>query len=263
MTGVCIPAAAVLLLLLGLASFTSSPGDEAVDGPRHVRRLQQAPSKAPKAAAGGKARNSTQVACQWDAKEHACTPTLAAWTATPGMPSSEYRRAVLMASERDKHCIQHKTAAACAKDTAMRCFRAEGEPNATDIRCASSDMEEMLLWSAKVSCCCCTWRQFSCRIGQHASTDAYRVPGVSPGLSSCLPPAPYHPLLTAAPSVAATAAGFPAKYLSHTPRHGVCWQPCTRFLGVLCFCGRAGSLQDAATVHTAGKPGVPQKPLCT
>lgn len=167
-TGVCIPALAVLLLLLGLASFTISPSpNEAAAVARHVRRLQQAPSKAPQAAAGGKARNSSQPTCKWNVKEDTCTPTLAAWTASPSMPSSEYRRAVLMASARERHCSQHKTASACAKDTQMRCFPSEGEPNATDVRCASSDMEEMLMWSAKVSCAvrqswqvCPLWRVY-------------------------------------------------------------------------------------------------------
>lgn len=65
------------------------------------------------------------------------------------MPSSHYRRAALLASERDRHCSQHATAEACAQDWEMRCFR-QGLANATNARCASSDMEEMLMFSAKV-----------------------------------------------------------------------------------------------------------------
>jgi hypothetical protein len=51
----------------------------------------------------------------------------------------------MMASARDRHCSQFTTAADCSSEWAMRCFW-QGPLNATNARCASSDMEEMLLW---------------------------------------------------------------------------------------------------------------------
>lgn len=104
-----------------------------------------------KTATGKAAGNSTQPVCKWDPEDSTCTPTQAAWlSAGPGMPSSHYRRAVLLASERERHCSQHTTAAECVADDKMRCFM-QSTTNATNAHCASSDMEEMLLWSAKVS----------------------------------------------------------------------------------------------------------------
>lgn len=128
------------------------------------RRLSQSPAAAPgKTQRAVKPKNSTttpsnstgttgrdNLLCQWNPEDLTCTPTQAAWlTAGPGMPSSHYRRAVMMASARARHCSQYMTAAACAKDWQMRCYW-QGSPNATNAACGSSDMEEMLLFSAKV-----------------------------------------------------------------------------------------------------------------
>lgn len=128
------------------------------------RRLSQSPTAAPgKTQAVVKPKNSTTTPsnstgttgrdnrlCQWNPEDLTCTPTQAAWlTAGPGMPSSHYRRAVLMASARARHCSQHVTAAACARDWQMRCYW-QGSPNATNAACGSSDTEEMLLFAAKV-----------------------------------------------------------------------------------------------------------------
>lgn len=130
------------------------------------RRLQQAPAKrpaTPPATAGNKTSssgNSTAVkpkpqnaVCEWSGDTSTCSPTTEVWLAAgPGMPSSHYTRAVLMASARDRHCSQHKAARACAADLKMRCLW-QGGANATNARCASSDMEEMLLWASKVGTC--------------------------------------------------------------------------------------------------------------
>lgn len=119
------------------------------------RRLQQAPANRPAAPTtlgnATQSQTGSQPLCKWDDEQAQCSPTFEAWkTPGAGMPSSHYRRAALLASERDRHCSQHATAQACAQDWEMRCFR-QGLANATNARCASSDMEEMLMFSAKVS----------------------------------------------------------------------------------------------------------------
>lgn len=115
------------------------------------RHLFQAPQQR-RAASATKGSNSTRnPVCLWDEAGAVCSPTHDAWLAGgPGMPSSSYRRAVLMASAREVRCLRHKTAAACAKDWQMRCFW-QGNAESTSGKCASSDMEELLVWSGKVS----------------------------------------------------------------------------------------------------------------
>lgn len=155
--------AAQLGLCLGHGTGSASSSHTGVPASNNLRRLQQAPapppSASPKASAPPSARSATGNAttapqqpglCKFDDAQERCTPTHDAWkSAGPGMPSSHYRRAVLMASERERHCSQHTTPQACAADWKMRCFR-QGAANATNARCASSDMEEMLVFSAKV-----------------------------------------------------------------------------------------------------------------
>lgn len=103
----------------------------------------------------GSSRGSSSIIkgpCKWDADDFTCNAGSKAWlSAGPGMPSSPYRRAVLMALARDKHCSQYTTAAACMRDVSRRCFW-QASPNGNEPsagRCASSDMEEMLLFSSK------------------------------------------------------------------------------------------------------------------
>ncbi|WIA44039.1 hypothetical protein OEZ86_010409 [Tetradesmus obliquus] len=71
---------------------------------------------------------------------------LSNWHMYDGVPSSTYRRAQLLSTARMSHCNKnHKTAAACYKDQANRCYWVR--PRDGPQQCQSADYYELLLWT--------------------------------------------------------------------------------------------------------------------
>jgi hypothetical protein len=147
----CLALATAAALLLLLPWYTATHGSSIQAAP-FGRRLKQAAAKPAPASAKPAA---AKPACKWQAEDNSCNPTNQAWVLATkggrGLPSSPYRRAVMLASGRDERCQRSNSPAACAKQVKDRCFWQPGRGNGTDGgSCMSSDLQELLLWSSKV-----------------------------------------------------------------------------------------------------------------